>query len=169
MRKLVLIILIVAIIAVMFTACDGVSDNDNYSNDIVKGNVVYTHAYINVGGDFVNVEISRWGFFDARSDVIQLELKDGTILVVDAENCILYNGTLPTGMTAFEQKVIEYACKEMGWNMQGATLTLVLTEYVAWLDCECYTYILTRADGSRWLVGARENADGFYADVECEV
>ena len=168
MKKLILIILIVAI-AVMFTACDGVSDNDNYSNDIVKGNVVYTHAHINVGGDFVNVEISRWGFFDARSDVIQLELKDGTILVVDAENCILYNGTLPTGMTAFEQKVIDAACKELNRNTQGATLTLVSSEYVAWLGCECYTYILTLPDGSRWLVGARENEDGFYADVECEV
>lgn len=169
MRKLILIILIVAT-AVMFTACDGVSDNDNYSNDIVKGNVVYTHAYINVGGDFVNVEISRWGFFDARSDVIQLELKDGTILVVDAENCILYNGTLPTGMTAFEQRVIEYACKEMDWNTQEvSTLTLVHTEYVPWLKCECYTYILTLADGSRWLVSAGENEDGFDCDVECEV
>ena len=167
MKKLILILLIVAI-AVMFTACDGVSDNDNYSNDIVKGNVVYTHAYINVGGDFVNVEISRWGFFSTR-DVIQLELKDGTILVVDAENCILYNGTLPTGMTAFEQKVIEYACKELNRNTQGATLTLVLSEYVAWLDCEVNNYILTLADGSRWLVGARENADGFYCDVECEI
>ena len=98
-----------------------------------------------------------------------MELKDGTILVVDAENCILYNGTLPTGMTAFEQKVIEYACKEMGWDTQGITLTLVHTEYVPWLDCECYTYILTLPDGSRWLVGAGENEDGFDCDVECEI
>ena len=168
MKKLILILLIVAI-AVMFTACDGVSDNDNYSNDIVKCNVIYTHAYINVGGDFVNVEISRWGFFDARSDVIQLELKDGTILVVDAENCIIYNGTLPTGMTAFEQRVIEEACNELNVSTQGVTLTLVSSEYVAWLDCDVYNYILTLSDGSQWLVGARENADGFYCDVEREV
>lgn len=167
MRKLVLIILIVAIIAVMLTACD--ENEDNYIGTNTYGNVYCSHAYINVGGDFVNVEISRWGFVEKR-DVFYLELKDGTILVVDAENCILYNGTLPTGMTAFEQKVIEYACKEMDWNTQEvSTLTLVSSEYVAWLDCEVNNYILTLADGSRWLVGARENADGFYCDVECEV
>ena len=165
MRKLILILLIVAT-AVMFTACDG--NEENFSGYSICGDAFYSYAYINIGGDFVNVEISRWGFIDDE-DIIYLELKDGTTLVVDAENCILYNGTLPTGMTAFEQKVIEDACKEMNWNTQGATLTLVLTEYVTWLDCECYTYILTLADGSRWLVGARENADGFYCDVESEI
>ena len=104
MRKLVLIILIVAIIAVMFTACDKPQEEQ------------------------------------------------------------------PQEQPTFEQRVIEYACKEMGWETQEvSTLTLVHTEYVPWLKCECYTYILTRADGSQWLVGARENADGFYCDVECEV
>lgn len=165
MRKLVLILLIVAI-AVMFTACDG--NEENFSGYSICGDAFYSYAYINIGGDFVNVEISRWGFIDDE-DIIYLELKDGTTLVVDAENCILYNGTLPTGMTAFEQRVIEDACKELNVSTQGATLTLVLTEYVAWLDCECYTYILALADGSRWLVGARENADGFYCDVESEI
>ena len=160
MRKLILIILIVAI-AVMFTACDGDFEK-------ITRHEEYTHAYINIGGDFVNVEISLWRIV-SESDIVLLKLKDGTTLTVAAENCILYNGTLPTGMTAFEQRVIEDTCKELNRNTQGATLTLVSSEYVAWLDCEVNNYILTLADGSRWLVGARENADGFYCDVECEI
>lgn len=70
---------------------------------------------------------------------------------------------------AFEQRVIEAACNELDVDTNGATLTLVSSEYVAWLDCECYNYILTLADGSRWFVGARENSDGFYCDVETEI
>lgn len=75
----------------------------------------------------------------------------------------------PQEQPTFEQRVIEDACKELNVDTQGATLTLVSSEYVAWLDCEVNNYILTLADGSRWLVGARENADGFYCDVEGEV
>ena len=75
----------------------------------------------------------------------------------------------PQEQPTFEQRVIEDACKELNVDTQGATLTLVSSEYVAWLDCECYNYILTLADGSQWLVGARENADGFSCDVECEI
>lgn len=75
----------------------------------------------------------------------------------------------PQEQPTFEQRVIEYACKEMGWNTQGASIELVSSEYVAWLDCYTYNYILTLADGTRWLVGARENADGFYCDVEGEI
>lgn len=75
----------------------------------------------------------------------------------------------PQEQPTFEQRVIGDACKELNRNTQGATLTLVSSEYVAWLDCECYDYILTLADGSQWLVGARENADGFYCDIEDEI
>ena len=165
MRKLILILLIVAT-AVMFTACDG--NEDNFSGYSICGDAFYSYAYINIGGDFVNVEISRWGLIDDK-DIVYLELKDGTVLMVDSINLILYNGTLPKGMTAFEQKVIDAACKELNRNTQGATLTLVSSEYVAWLDCEVNNYILTLADGSRWLVGAGENEDGFDCDVECEI
>lgn len=69
----------------------------------------------------------------------------------------------------FEQRVIEDACNELDVDAQGATLTLVSSEYVPWLDCEVNNYILTLADGSQWRVGARENADGFYCDVESEI
>ena len=75
----------------------------------------------------------------------------------------------PQEQPAFEQRVIEYACKELNVNTQGATLTLVSSEYVAWLGCDVNNYILTLSDGSQWLVGARENADGFYCDVETEI
>ena len=75
----------------------------------------------------------------------------------------------PQEQPTFEQRVIEDACKELNVSTQGATLTLVSSEYVAWLDCEVNNYILTLADGSQWLVGARESEDGFYCDVESEI
>lgn len=75
----------------------------------------------------------------------------------------------PQEQPTFEQRVIEDACKELNVSTQGATLTLVSSEYVAWLDCEVNNYILTLADGSQWLVGAGENEDGFDCDVECEI
>lgn len=75
----------------------------------------------------------------------------------------------PQEQPTFEQRVIEDACNELNVDTQGATLTLVSTEYVPWLDCEVNNYILTLADGSKWLVGARENEDGFYCDVEGEI
>lgn len=75
----------------------------------------------------------------------------------------------PQEQPTFEQRVIESACNELNVDTQGATLTLVSSEYVAWLECDVYNYIITLADGSQWLVGARENSDGFYCDVECEV
>jgi hypothetical protein len=90
--------------------------------------------------------------------------------MTSAENCILYDGTLPTTSNAiWKQRVIEDACKELEVSSDGATLELVYTEYVAWLECDVYNYILTLADGSKWLVGAKENEDGFDADVECQL
>ena len=95
------------------------------------------------------------------------------ILVIVALVCLFTacdeNGTLRTTMSAFEQRVIEAACNELDVDTNGATLTLVSSEYVAWLGCDVNSYILTLADGSQWLVGARENADGFYCDVEAEI
>ena len=75
----------------------------------------------------------------------------------------------PQEQPTFEQRVVEDACNELNVDTQGATLTLVSSEYVAWLECDVNNYILTLADGTQWLVGARENADGFYCDVEGEI
>lgn len=176
MNKKIAIILLIVAMAVMFTACDGVNDNDNYYNDRINVNVFYSHAYINIGGDFVNVEISRWAFFSGR-DVIQLELKDGTTLVIDAENCILYNGTLSTtngseattSSETWEQRVIADACREMGIPTKGVKLQLTHSEFVKWLGCISYTYVMTTPDGTQYIVGARENEDGFYCDVEGKI
>lgn len=72
----------------------------------------------------------------------------------------------PQEQPTFEQRVIEDACKELNVDTQGASIELVSSEFVPWLDCDVNNYILTLADGTQWLVGARENADGFYCDVE---
>lgn len=69
----------------------------------------------------------------------------------------------------FEQRVIEDACAEIGVYSEGASLELVYAEYVDWLDCICFTYVLTLENGDQYVVGARENVDGFYCDVEGEI
>lgn len=69
----------------------------------------------------------------------------------------------------FEQRVIEAACSELGVNSEGASVDLAFAEYVDWLDCICFTYVLTLENGDQYVVGARENADGFYCDVEREI
>lgn len=66
----------------------------------------------------------------------------------------------------FEQRVIDDACAEIGVPSDGASLELVYAEYVDWLDCICFTYVMTLESGDQYLVGARENTDGFYCDVE---
>lgn len=158
MKKIALIIIIVAIVC-MLTAC-------NYQ--LFDYNYEFTNALVKVGDEWVNVEVKSWRDYDGEQ--IQLILKDGTVLLVCSVNCTLYNGTLPTtNDSAWEQLVIEDACKELEVSTDGATLELVHTEYVAWLDCNVYNYVLTLADGSKWLVGARENEDGFYCDVEREL
>lgn len=91
------------------------------------------------------------------------------ILVIVAIAMMFTACDKPQEQPTFEQRVIENACNELNADTQGATLTLVSSEYVTWLDCEVNNYILTLADGTQWLVGARENADGFYCDVESEI
>lgn len=69
----------------------------------------------------------------------------------------------------FEQRVIDDACAEIAVSSKGASLELVYAEYVDWLDCICFTYVMTLESGDQYVVGARENADGFYCDVEGEI
>lgn len=165
MKKIAFILVIIAIVC-MFTACNYQFFDFNYN---------FTHAYVKIGDVWTNVEIKTWT--DYEGEQLQLTLADGTVLVVSSVNCILYEGTLPitngsestTSSETWEQRVIEDACRELEVSSDGATLELVHTEYVAWLDCNVYNYVLTLADGSKWLVGARENEDGFYCDVEGEL
>lgn len=69
----------------------------------------------------------------------------------------------------FDQRVIDDACAEIGVPSEGASLELVYAEYVDWLDCICFTYVITLENGDQYVVGARENTDGFYCDVEGEI
>ena len=72
--------------------------------------------------------------------------------------------------TEWEQRVIVDACNELEMSTLSVVgLELVNVEYVAWLGCDVYTYILTMEGGTTYIVGARENEDGFYCDVECEL
>lgn len=54
----------------------------------------YTNAYVKVGEDWTDMEIKSWSNC-YPSGQVKLVLNDGTILFVNSENCILYNGSLP--------------------------------------------------------------------------
>lgn len=166
MNKKIAIILLIVAMAVMFTACN---------KEVFDVKYKFTNAYVKVGEDWIDVEVKTWTDFECEQ--IQITLKDGTVLVVNSMNCILYNGTLPTtnggeattSSETWEQRVIADACHELDIPTKGVKLQLTHSEYVAWLECEVYTYILTLTDGTQYIVGARENEDGFYCDVEGEI
>ena len=165
MNKKIAIILLIVVIAVMFTACN---------KQIIDLNFKYTRAYVNIGGTWTDVKIKTWTDYE-DGEQIQIKLEDDTMLLLHASNCILYTGDLPsvesraTPSASFEQQVKASACSELDKTTSTATLTHVKTEYVAWLNCNVYTYIISFDDGSVYLAGARENEDGFYCDVECEL
>lgn len=92
--------------------------------------------------------------------------KLGLILLIIA---IAVTMTACVHKSEFEQRVIDDACAELGVPSERASLELVYAEYVDWLDCICFTYVMTLESGDQYVVGARENADGFYCDVEGEI
>ena len=81
MKKVILIIILCALI---FSGC-------NYQ--LVDLNYTFSYAYIKVGDEWVTVELSSWK--DYEGEQIQLTLRDGTVLLVNSMNCILYKGELP--------------------------------------------------------------------------
>ena len=53
----------------------------------------FTNAYVKIGEEWKDVEVKAWT--DYEGEQLQLKLKDGTVIVVNSMNCILYEGKLP--------------------------------------------------------------------------
>lgn len=79
-------ICLLVIVLFTFTGCN---------KQIVDWNYTFTHAYVKIGNEWVDLEISKWNDYDGEQ--LQLKLKDGTVMVVSSVNCILYDGKLPKG------------------------------------------------------------------------
>lgn len=60
-----------------------------------SSHAAYTHAYVKIGEDWADFEISQWR--DYGGEQLQLKLADGTELIVNSVNCVLHNGKLPKG------------------------------------------------------------------------
>ncbi len=88
MKKVLTILIIVTIISIMVLCLVGCN------KQLVDLKLKFTRAYVKVGEDWVDVEVSKWSDYE-DGDQLQLILSDGTILLVHSNNCILYNGTLP--------------------------------------------------------------------------
>lgn len=88
MKKKILALLALATIS---TAC-----LSGCNQQILDFNFEFRHAYVKIGEEWQDIEIMKWTDYE-DGEQIQLTLKDGTVMVVHAANCILYNGTLPKG------------------------------------------------------------------------
>ena len=80
---IIAIILITAIF--VFTACN---------KTIIDTKYKFEKAHIRINGEWFDVDIHKWN--DYEGEQIQLILTDGTVIIINSRDCILYNGTLPT-------------------------------------------------------------------------
>ncbi len=65
----------------------------------------------------------------------------------------------------WEKRVIEEACNELDIPTRGVKLQLAQSEFVTWLGCISYTYVMATPDGTKYLVEAYENEEEFYCRV----
>ena len=83
--KIIVVIAIIIIIAVCLTACDNNSYDTNYT---------YNKAHIRVNDVWFDVDVEKWREFSDEQMV--LILIDGTEIMIQSKDYILYSGTLPT-------------------------------------------------------------------------
>lgn len=82
------------ILALLAAATMGVACLSGCNKQMFDFNYKFEKAYVKVGEQWVDFDISSWTDYE-DGEQLQLTLKDGTVMVVHSENCILYNGTLP--------------------------------------------------------------------------
>lgn len=83
--KKILLLTIMIMCCLAFTGCN---------KQIIDLNYKFTNAYVKIGEDWVDLNISTWTDYE-DGEQIQLRLADGTVLIVHSANCILYKGKLP--------------------------------------------------------------------------
>ena len=87
MKKLILILLAVFALALTIpvTGCN---------KQIIDLNYKFDRANIYVNGEWKDIAIKGWADYE-NSDQIQITLKDGTVMLIHSEDCVLYKGQLP--------------------------------------------------------------------------
>lgn len=66
------------------------------NKQLIDLNLKFDRAYIKIGEEWKDFAISSWTDYE-DGEQIQIKLKDGTVILTNSINCILYNGTLPRG------------------------------------------------------------------------
>lgn len=89
-RKIIILLtlLLCAICTISLGACKG---GCNYQ--VIDLQYAFTHAYMKIGDEWVNVPITKWT--DYEGEQFQITLQDGSVMVISSVNCILYYGELP--------------------------------------------------------------------------
>ena len=78
-KKKIMAVIVIIIIAFCLSACD-----------------IYTYekAHIRINDVWIDVDIKE--YYVCSNEQIKLVLTDGTKMIVNSKDCILYNGNLPT-------------------------------------------------------------------------
>lgn len=85
MKKIFLVIVIILTLLIP-TGCG--------NKQIFDFNYEFNKAYIKIGEEWVDLEIKSWKDYE-DGEQLQIILHDGTVLLTNSFNCILYTGTLP--------------------------------------------------------------------------
>ena len=83
---IILLLAVLLITLISLSAC-------NYN--AIDAKCKFDHAYIKIGETWKVVEVKSWRDFEG-GELLQLKLKDGTVILTCSMNCTLYNGNLPT-------------------------------------------------------------------------
>ena len=84
-RKTLILLASIAIGLTCLTGCN---------KQIVDWNYRFDRARVKINETWVDIELDKWTDY-SDGEQLQLTLKDGTVMIVHSENCILYKGTLP--------------------------------------------------------------------------
>lgn len=88
------ILIIITILCLFVTSCNVTKCDGCFGNKTTFDfTLTYENALVKIGDEWVDLQVIQWN--DYEGEQIQLQLKDGTILLVHSANCILYSGELP--------------------------------------------------------------------------
>lgn len=84
--KKIFLTLVILIVLLSSTGCG--------NKQIFDFNYTFNKAYVKIGEEWFDLELKSWKDYDGEQ--LQLILKDGTVILTNSMNCIIYNGTLPS-------------------------------------------------------------------------
>lgn len=84
LMTMTILIALLALTVIVLTACN---------KQILDLNLKFDRAYVKIGDEWKDVAIKSWNDYDGEQ--IQITLQDGTVILTNSVNCILYKGELP--------------------------------------------------------------------------